>query len=222
MKEFINLLRQEFQSSANTSIASQQKAYMQDQFEFFGLKTPVRRELQKSFLVKDYLPNKNELVQLVKTLWKQPERDFQLFGQELVFKYVHQFEKKDIHLLEFMISNKSWWDTVDFIANKLVGAYFKKFPEEIESKISKWIASENIWLHRTALLFQLKYKEDLDTDLLSRIINSLEGSNEFFVNKAIGWVLREYSRINPKWVVDFVSKTNLDTLSRREALRLLK
>ncbi len=222
MQEFINLLTSEFQNKANSKIASEQKAYMRNQFEFFGLKAPVRREIQKPFLVKQYLPEKSQVNELVKLLWKQPQRDFQLFGQELVFKYVKQFEIKDIEVLEFMITNKSWWDTVDFIAYKLVGAYFKMFPNEIEAKINNWLSSENIWLQRTALLFQLKYKKDVNTKLLSTIINALLGTNEFFINKAIGWVLREYSRTNPQWVIDFVSETALHNLSRREALRLLK
>jgi len=222
MQEFIQILTTEFQNKANTKIATEQKAYMRNQFDFFGLKTPVRREIQKPFLVKAYLPKKSELQELVKELWLQPQRDFQLFGQELVFKYVKQFEKKDIELFELMITQKSWWDTVDFIAYKLVGTYFKMFPEEIVTRIDYWLTSKNIWLQRTALLFQLKYKTDLDTQLLSYIINSLIGSNEFFINKAIGWVLREYSRTNPQWVIDFVEETKLHNLSRREALKSMR
>jgi len=124
-------------------------------------------------------------------------------------------------LFEYMVTHKSWWDTIDFIAVKLMGAYFKMYPEEIEVYIEKWLKSNNIWLQRCALLFQLKYKEGLDTNLLKYVINSLLGSKEFFINKAIGWVLREYSRTNPKWVREFVDKTELNPLSRREALRLM-
>lgn len=222
MKEFIPLLTSEFKNQENPKIALEQKAYMRNKFEFFGLKAPVRREIQKPFLAKEYVPNKSELHALVKDLWLKEQRDFQLFAQELVFKYVNKLEKKDIELFEFMITTKSWWDTVDFIAYKLVGAYFKMYPEEIETIINKWLASKNIWLQRTALLFQLKYKKELDTRILSYCINSLLGSNEFFINKAIGWVLREYSSTNPNWVIAFVDETKLHSLSRREALRLLK
>lgn len=222
MSEFVNLLTTEFKNQENSIVALQQKKYMRNQFEFFGLKTPVRREIQKPFLVKVYLPKKEVLSQLIKELWLQEQRDFQLFGQELVFKYVKQFDKNDIELLEFMITTKSWWDTVDFIAYKLVGAYFKMFPEEIVTKIGVWLASENIWLQRTALLFQLKYKNEVDPVLLSHIIISLLDTKEFFINKAIGWVLREYSRTHPNWVMKFVENTTLSNLSKREALRLLK
>lgn len=121
-----------------------------------------------------------------------------------------------------MITHQSWWDTVDFIATKLLGAYFKTYPEEKEKYVNKWLKSNNIWLQRSALLFQLKYKTDLDTVLLSCTITSLLGSKEFFINKAIGWVLREYSKSNPEWVIDFVNENHLTALSKREALRLVK
>lgn len=222
MSEFIETLASEFEKERNLQIATDQKAYMRNQFDFFGLKANERREIQKPFLVKAYLPPKADLADLVTQLWLKPERDFQLFGQELVFKYNKQFEKLDLELLEFMVVHKSWWDTVDYISYKLMGEYFKRFPEEIEPSVNKWLKSNNIWLQRSALLFQLKYKKDINSELLSHIIHSLLGSSEFFINKAIGWVLREYSRTNPKWVIEFVENTpSLNNLSKREALRLL-
>ena len=109
-----------------------------------------------------------------------------------------------------------------FIAVNLLGSYFKKYPEQIEIYVEKWLKSNNIWLQRSAVLFQLKYKQQLDTELLSYVINNLLGSKEFFINKAIGWILREYGKTNPKWVLEFIDKTTLSNLSRREAVRLLK
>ena len=85
----------------------------------------------------------------------------------------------------------------------------------------KWIASNNIWLQRSSLIFQLKYKNKLDTKTLKNNINSLLNSNEFFVNKAIGWILREYGKTNPKWVIKFVRKTELSNLSKKQALKHL-
>jgi 3-methyladenine DNA glycosylase AlkD len=222
MKDFINNLKAEFEANANTIVAKGQKAYMKNHFDFYGIKTPVRRELQRPFLVKEYLPPKKELPSLIKTLWNMPEREFQLFGQELVQKYVKLLEEKDIELLEYMIKHKSWWDTVDFIAVKLVGAYFKLYPQHRNKITKKWMASENIWLQRTVILFQLEYKKTTDVDFLSQNIQKLLGSKEFFINKAIGWILRQYSKTNPQWVKNFVAKTDLHSLSRKEALRLMK
>ena len=222
MIEFINTLEIEFEKHKNAKIALEQKAYMRHQFQFYGLKATVRREIQKPFFIKEYLPQKSEIEHIIKTLWEKPEREYQLFAQELAFKYVKQLELKDINLFEFMVTNKSWWDTVDFIANKLMGEYFKTFPNQKEKYVTKWLKSDNIWLQRSALLFQLKYKNKIDTVLLSSTINSLLNSKEFFINKAIGWVLREYSRTNPNWVIEFVNNTELSTLSKKEALRLVK
>ena len=222
MIDFINTLEIEFEKHKNAKIALEQKAYMRHQFQFYGLKATVRREIQKPFFIKEYLPQKSEIEHIIKTLWEKPEREYQHFAQELAFKYVKQLELKDINLFEFMVTNKSWWDTVDFIANKLMGEYFKTFPNQKEKYVTKWLKSDNMWLQRSALLFQLKYKNKIDTVLLSSTINSLLNSKEFFINKAIGWVLREYSRTNPNWVIEFVNNTELSTLSKKEALRLLK
>ncbi|RLJ67159.1 DNA-7-methylguanine glycosylase [Lacinutrix venerupis] len=221
MNNLISALETEFSRNANSQIALKQQAYMRDQFVTYGIKTEVRRSIQKPFLVKTYLPEKEELETIVKTLWAKPEREFQYFAQELSFNYLKQTEQKDIALFEFMITNKSWWDTVDFIAVKLLGNYFKIFPELQKEYVDKWLNSEHIWLQRSALLFQLKYKTDLDSSLMAYTINNLLGSKEFFINKAIGWVLREYSRTNPNWVLEFVAATPLSNLSKKEALRLI-
>lgn len=221
MTDFVSILEDELKAKSNSSIALKQKAYMRDQFEYFGIKTTERREIQKPFLVKAFLPEKENLEQIVKELYSKPERDFHYFAQELTFKYIKQLTKQDIKLIEYLITTNSWWDTVDFIAVKLAGGYFKLFPEERNTIIQLWLDSNNIWLQRSALLFQLKYKDELDHTFLSHVINTLLGSKEFFINKAIGWVLREYSRKNPDWVLDFVSKHELSNLSKKEALRLL-
>jgi 3-methyladenine DNA glycosylase AlkD len=221
MEQYIQELEKAFNEKANAEIAEAQSAYLKNLFPLIGLKTPVRREIQKPFLVKAYLPSKAEAETIARKLWAKPEREYHYFAQELLYKYKKQFEVKDIELFEFMASHNSWWDTVDMIATKLMGEYFKRFPEEIEDNINRWLVSGNMWLQRCTILFQLKYKKDTDTTLLARVINSLLGSKEFFINKAIGWILREYGKTNPEWVLAFVENTNLEPLSRREAVRLL-
>lgn len=120
-----------------------------------------------------------------------------------------------------MILHKSWWDTVDYIATKLVGEYFKIYPEQRNISVEKWIHSNNIWLQRTSILFQLNFGKEIDTGFLSYIICSFSVSNEFFIAKAIGWILRQYSKINPDWVLNFTSNTRLNKLSIKEATRLI-
>ncbi len=220
MEDFVTALENEFLLHANSSIAKQQEAYMRNLFVFYGIKSPKRKKIQKPFLDKNHLPLKKEAANLVKQLWAKPQREFQYTAQELLQKYKN-VEPNDIVLLEYMLTNKSWWDTVDFIAANLVGAYFISFPKQRKKYVKKWIDSNSIWLQRTAVLFQLKYKNKVDTVLLSQIINALLGSNDFFITKAIGWMLRNYSKSNPAWVKQFVSQTNLSPLSKKEALKYL-
>ncbi|OIQ18791.1 DNA alkylation repair protein [Lacinutrix sp. MedPE-SW] len=221
MLDFISVLEAEFEKNSNLELAIKQEAYMRNQFKTFGIKTENRRRIQKPFLVKAYLPKQENLETIVKTLWSKPQREFQYFGQELAFKYLKNIQEKDIALYEFMVSNKSWWDTVDFIAIKLIGNYFKVYPELQKQYIDKWLKSNNMWLQRSALLFQLKYKKDLNPELMAYTISQLLGSKTFFINKAIGWILREYSRTNPEWVLNFTKETVLSNLSKKEALRLI-
>ena len=222
MKEYLDILETEFIKNANPGIAAGQKAYMKNHFEFFGVKSPVRKEIQKLFFSKDKLPDKVELENIVRVLWNKPERELQYFAMELFWRYKKHFDNCDIDLMEFMVVNKSWWDSVDMIAGRLIGEYFKQYPSRRSAYVDKWLYSGNMWLQRSAILFQLNYKDKTDVNLLSHVINSLLGSDEFFINKAIGWALRNYSKTNPEWVKDFSDRTELHKLSRREALRLMK
>jgi len=222
MSDFIELLELEFQRNANIKRSISQKAYMRNQFEYFGLDSKTRRQIQKPFLLTNFLPKKSEAKEIIIELWRKPQRDFQYVALELAFKYLKSFEKEDITLFEYMVIHKSWWDTIDYIAPKLIGNYFLKFPEQRDFYVKRWIASNDIWLQRSAILFQLKYKSNLDVDFLEKTICSLNKTNEFFINKAIGWVLREYGKTNPNWVIEFTNKTFLSNLSRREALRLIQ
>lgn len=221
IESYLKTLQSAFEEYQNVEIAKGQSAYMKHHFEFYGLKSEVRRQLQMPFLEKDFLPAQEKLHDIIEALWALPQREFQLFGQELFFKYAKTMSEKDIETLEYMITHKSWWDSVDFIANKLVGTYFKKFPQNRNAIIQKWLDSDNMWLKRSTIIFQLKYKKTTDTEFLGYVIQQNLGSKEFFINKAIGWVLREYSRTNPEWVVVFTERHELHSLSRREGLRLL-
>ncbi|HIA29852.1 MAG TPA: DNA alkylation repair protein, partial [Candidatus Marinimicrobia bacterium] len=127
-----------------------------------------------------------------------------------------------IELLEYLIMTKSWWDTVDWMATRIVGVCFRQNPELITQTYSRWMEIDNIWLQRVCILFQLKYKEKTDVKLLFSTIQELSGSEEFFIQKAIGWALREQLKIDPAVVQKFVDENELAPLSRREALKVLK
>jgi 3-methyladenine DNA glycosylase AlkD len=186
------------------------------------LKSPVRRALQQQFFKANGMPEVNDIENIINELWNKPEREYQYFAMDLLVKMKNKLPIETIKLYEKLIITKSWWDTVDLIAAKLIGNHINRF-RETESLTEKWSTHENMWLRRSALLYQLKYKSNTDTHLLSKYINQNLGSKEFFINKAIGWVLREYSKTNPQYVIDFVNNhPTLSNLSKREALKRMK
>lgn len=96
------------------------------------------------------------------------------------------------------------------------------FPDTTKQITGKWNNSKNIWLQRMSILFQLKYKKQTDLNLLNAHILNLIGSKEFFVQKAIGLMLREYSKTDPLFVSEYVTTTALMPLSKREALKIIE
>ena len=210
-----------FQEHSDPINAAGQKAYMKDKFEFYGLKAQLRRRLQKPFLQRSSLPGQQQLPEVIRSLWEHPKRECQYFGQELLLKYSHSYTSSELQLMEYMVTNRSWWDTVDFIAANCIGRYFLLFPDQTQGVMESWMASGNLWLQRSGLLFQLKYRDQFDTALLEDCILKLLGSKEFFINKAIGWALRQHSKTDPVWVRQFADRTALAPLSRKEALRLI-
>lgn len=217
--EYLSKISKAFKKIADPEIAKKQKKYMRNKFDFFGIQATPRRKATRKFMRKENRPSYEELETVVKELWQKEEREYQYFALELVERYKKDFTEDIIKLFEYMITHKSWWDTVDQMAKNLVGPYFKKFPEKKDKYIKKWIQSDNIWLQRSCILFQLAYKEDTDVELLFNIIIRLKDIDEFFIQKAIGWALRQYARIEPKVIKDFVKNNELSSLSEREALK---
>ena len=198
------------------------KKYMRDQFEYLGIKTPQNAALQKEFFKEHGFPELSELETVLRELWSLPQREFQYVAVGLLSRFDKKIPASLIKTIEYMLVTKSWWDTVDSVAGGIVGVHFQRFPEVREKYLPKWRASENFWLRRSAILFQLNYKKETDFELLKEIIQENLGSNEFFINKAIGWSLRQYARIDPKAVRGFVKSTPLHPLSRREAMKHLE
>ncbi len=130
------------------------------------------------------------------------------------------FIPEDMDKVQKIITTKSWWDSVDAI-NKVVGHIAMKYPEIKDNTISNWIESDNIWLKRVSIIFQLRYKENTDTEFLSKAILHNAKTDEFFINKAIGWALREYSKTNREWVKKFIETNELSKLSVREGSKYI-
>jgi 3-methyladenine DNA glycosylase AlkD len=213
---FIDALTNRFEAAADPGNAVFQKAYMKDQFEFYGIKTEQRRTITKDHFRLHALKDYQQLEEIVRKLWALPQREYQYAGQELLWHNKAIWTAETVQLIEFCITHRSWWDTVDCLSTYGAGNWFVKYPGKT-AKISKqWNRSENMWLNRCSILFQLKYKGNTDTRLLSNYIIQLSGSKAFFIQKAIGWALREYSKTDPAWVRQFIKDHRLAALSVRE------
>lgn len=210
-----------FNANSNASLSPAMENYMLGQFRFLGIKSPERKHLLRQFIQSYGYPGTDHLEVFVKQLWQTPGRELQYAAMEIASRKTFMKEPERIRLIEWMITHESWWDTVDFIASNIAGVWFKLHPEEILPVTGRWMTSGNIWLQRTCLLFQLKYRHETDFGLLSRFIEQLAAEKEFFIRKAIGWALREYSKTNPEAVLKFVETQVLSPLSRREALKII-
>lgn len=220
MHSYVRKLKSFFEPHADSAKAAPMKKYMRDQFEYLGIKSPQMASLQKEFITAHGLPPLEDLDAIVRDLWELPQREFQYLALGLIGKFEKKVNENFITTLEYLITHKSWWDTVDTIAGHPVGTMFKRFPNVKKTYLKKWRKSENFWLRRTTLLFQLGYKKETDFDLLCDLVRENLGSDEFFINKAIGWALRQYAHTKPEVVRKFVKATKeLHPLSRREALK---
>lgn len=219
--DYVTKLEKIFEKNKDDSKAIEMKKYMRNQFEFYGLQANKRRKLSKELKEETNRPPYRKLKPVIIRLWTEGHRESQYFAMELFEKYKNNFRVKDIELMEYMIINKPWWDTVDFIAKKLVGRYFLDYCKKRDQYMSKWLSSDNIWLKRTTLLFQLSYKENTDIDILFENIKRLKDIDNFFIQKAIGWALREYSKTDPFPVKKFIKNHKLSKLSTREGLKII-
>ncbi|MEQ8325019.1 MAG: DNA alkylation repair protein [Vicingaceae bacterium] len=217
---YIDKLASLFEAHGNESNAEAMSKYMKWHFPFFGLNKPKRQELWKMYRNEHGMPRdwRTTVVQS----WKYDQREMQYIGMEIAYRSKAHFQREDLALFENMIVERSWWDTVDFIASNIIGEYLYRFPDRIPVCSQRWNNSDNLWLIRTSILFQLKYKDFTDFKLLQQMINRHKYSKEFFLQKAIGWALRQYARVSPDEVLAFVTETELMPLSRREALKHLR
>lgn len=216
---YITLLTNAYTAAANPVNAVAMKHYMRDQFEYFGIKTPDRRQINKALKAQYGLPKVAEMPALIKALWDKPEREYQYAAIDLMQQWHKEWTAEDISLFEYMITHKSWWDSVDGVVSCLAGPWLKKFESAQPAVTNRWSNSDHMWLQRAAIIFQNAYKQHTDEQLLHKYILQHAHSKEFFIQKAIGWALREYSKTNPESVRTFVNSHTLAPLSRREALK---
>ncbi len=222
MQHLPKKLHRNLSAAANPEDAAPMAAYMKNHFPFLGVKSPARKAAQQ-FLYKEAVgPDKVLPQELIEALWAVPEREFQYVAIDLLERFAAKAPADYIDWYESLIVRKSWWDSVDMLCN-VVWKHFLRYPAQRLPYVERWIDSDNLWLQRTALIFQRKAKLQTDWPLLQRNILKTCHSPEFFLQKAIGWALREYSKHAPEAVRTFITthRAQLAPLSIREGSKYL-
>ncbi|MGA9277528.1 DNA alkylation repair protein [Ilumatobacter sp.] len=222
MDERIDRLRRELEAAAVPADAAPMAAYLKNRFVFLGVKTPARRAASTSLIADSTTIDIDGVIEIARYLRAQPEREFHHVTSDLLAANAHRLRADHLDDLRDFITTDSWWDTVDALASPTVGVMVLAFPS-VADAMDEWIQSDDIWLARTAIIHQLRFKEHTDVDRLFGYAVRRSGDSEFFIRKAIGWSLRQYARTAPDAVRAFVDahREELSALSTREATKHL-
>jgi 3-methyladenine DNA glycosylase AlkD len=218
----VDRLSEAYEVSRDRERAVPMAAYMHDRFPFLGIATPQRRRIDRGVLAGLPAPSEAELASTAWECWRRPEREYQYFACDYLARYVGRCSAAFLPAARRFVTTKSWWDTVDVLAQRVVGTLVLEH-QTLGREMDRWSAEENIWLVRTAILHQNRFKDRTDAARLFGYCRRHAGNPEFYVRKAIGWALREYSKTDPDAVREYVADRGdeLSPLSRREALKWL-
>lgn len=218
--QYYTKLDARLEALANEDNAIPMKKYMKSHFEFYGIKSAERKAAVAAHRIEFGIITPGELEEFVHLCWDNPFRETHYSCMDIIDR-----EKKPgksrLELYEWMVLHRSWWDSVDFIAPSLMGRLFSQNPEMVQENTERYVQSGELWLQRSALIFQLKYKEKTDLSLLFHYCERLADEKDFFIRKAIGWSLRQAGKFYPKEVKNFVADHSISPLSVREALKHL-
>ena len=192
--------------------------YMKNKFPFLGVKAPDRKKQSKEWLKQSKNVSLEELYEIVESLYQKAEREYHYVAIEMCEANVKRFTWDELKKYSKFIQEKAWWDSVDSW-RKVYGLYLKKHPEERVEMFNYFYMHEDMWMRRVSITMQLMEKEQTDIELLTKAILNDVKTDEFFIQKAIGWSLRQYAKVNPKWVVQFVEAKELTTFASKEALK---
>jgi 3-methyladenine DNA glycosylase AlkD len=198
-------------------------AYMKTSMPFYGVPKPAReqiyRELKKRFAVS----NRKDYERAVLGLWQLPHREEKYFALDVARIWRDFIVPDSMPLYRRLIEEGAWWDFVDEVASHLVGTVLLHSRKEIAPIMDRWIEDADIWIRRTAIISQLKHKDKTDRVRLFRYCLAQAAEKDFFIRKAIGWVLRQYAYTAPDRVRDFITRnrSKLSPLTYREASRVL-
>lgn len=209
-----------FAAHADPDRATQMAAYMRDQFVFYGIQTPVRTRLCREVFKTAKKVGIIDWV-FVDACWADPHREFQYVACDYLITLQQHLTFNDVPKLFTLVKTKQWWDSIDRL-DRIIGNIGLN-DARIDDIMRTWSTDEDFWVRRIAIDHQLLRKEATNTELLETILVNNLGSSEFFINKAIGWALRDYSKTNPDWVRAFIDRhrQEMAPLSIREGSKYI-
>lgn len=219
--QFLQIVEQHYTAHQNPEKAVAMAAYMKNWFPFLGINRPQRKEINQSlFTIIKPTVNKDFLEETAFLLFQKKEREYHYFALDLLGKYINHLDENSILNIEKLATQNAWWDSIDFIATKIVSHLLKKYPTLWE-KIDEWSVHDHLWLRRIAIICQIPFKKATDTKRLFQYCLYNAPDKDFFIRKAIGWALREYSKTNPVAINEFVAKNEaiFSNLTQKEALK---
>ncbi|WP_329114042.1 DNA alkylation repair protein [Streptomyces sp. NBC_01465] len=211
-----------YPTAAHPYRAAEMTAYMKGIAPYLGIRSPERRALSRTVLSGTPRPDQRDCRAIALRCWALPEREYHYFAVDYLRRHAQRCGSDFLPVARHLITTTSWWDTVDHLAAHVVGPLVAA-DEGLTSDMDEWIADDDLWVARTALLHQLRFKDATDTDRLFAYCLRQSGHSDFFIRKAIGWCLREYGKTDPGAVRAFVAESGsrLSPLSVREALKNL-
>jgi 3-methyladenine DNA glycosylase AlkD len=222
-RHYLSQIEQALTPLANGEKAVGMRAYLKDQFDFLGIAAPVRRAAIKALPKAAFTAD--ELLDLAKKLWKKPQREYRYTAIDLLRQHNRLLQIEHLPQLQQLALNKPWWETIDGLS-VVIGNIIRHAREQdcnAQKITDEWLHHDSFWQRRIAMLHQLGWRLDTDSERLFHYADTLASENEFFIRKAIGWALRNYARWNPQAVKRYVKRNeqHLSGLSVREALKHL-
>ena len=222
--ERLRFIQSQLQLHADPNKALPMQQYMKTTMPFYGVHTPARRRIVKQAIKQFPIPTQRDCQSCIRQLWSLPHREEKYIAIDFAELHPRYITSGSLSLYKSMIRTGAWWDFVDPIAIALVGHVLMCERDKTRQTLENWIEDRSLWVRRGALLAHIRHKSHTDWEQLSRHCLTRGGEKDFFIRKAIGWALREYSYTAPERVSGFL-RTNRDRLSRlsyREGAKALK
>jgi len=220
MQPIVEYIKNELKCKGDSTKAPQKQAYMKTDQPFYGVQSKLRKQIFRDAIKEYPIKSREEWETVIIELWNGTHREEMYQALEVAEWYKNYHDESLWPLFEKLLRSATNWDTVDWLSSNLIGQLVYKY-RHFEKELWEWSDDKNFWVRRASLLAHLKHKQNTNKELLSETILKLANEKEFFIRKAIGWVLRQYSYTDPEWVLQFVNmhEDKLSGLSKREALK---